>query len=252
MASKMEHSLLIDSPRQLWKGIGMRSVASLAIVLLIASTALSGDSEEFEKKKAEHAKTLEEVKKDLDVAFEKRIELAGKKKGATPEERLKVVESLQREKDKCASSNCIPFSPQMRDEAIRYLERVNRSATVLAKAYDRQIARATNDNEIELTKSLMNQKQALAVVVGTWECQGTNFRGNFTWTLYSDFSINRANANENFPKGWAFQPNGGMLIKNFSPGAPKGGYNDKCTISRDGQLLEAKNQFGGVYIGSLK
>jgi hypothetical protein len=229
----------------------------LCIALLLAPHLLAADkaTDAFENKKTAHQNGLEEGKAALIKAFDKKIALVGKQKGLSAEERLKIAAELKVEGDEFKKTGGIPFSPEMRDAAMAYLSRINRTAMPLAREYEKQINLAVKENRQADAKNLIGQKDDLAMVVGTWDCFGTNFRmgQKFTWVLYSDFTVNRKNnAKGALPKGWSFLPQGGMWIKNFAPGAPAGGFDDSCIISRDGQLFEAKNQKGGVYTGRLQ
>lgn len=134
------------------------------------------------------------------------------------------------------------------------LKSINNAGGILARIYDAEIRHASKDKDDKLVDRLNEERERLFVVVGRWECEGHNFlRGQkLHWVLYADGSVKRdRNANGALPKGWWFTPNG-MMIKNFAPGAPKGGYDDSCQLSWDGQLMEVKNQVGGVYTGRLQ
>jgi hypothetical protein len=211
--------------------------------------------QKLDDRKSAHNAVVEKARLALLEAFERTISQVQKQNGSSAEQRVKIADALQAEKSEFNNSGRIPFSPMMREHAIKYLASVNKSALPLAKAYQAQIDRALRSGNDNVAKDLLEQQEDLVFVVGIWDCYGENFRRGekFTWTLYSDFTVNRANdANDALPKGWSFQQNGGLLIKNFSPGAPKGGFTDKCSVSWDGVLFEAKNQLGGVYTGRLQ
>jgi hypothetical protein len=232
-------------------------VTVLCVVLLLATRLVAADKPKnaFEAKKLAHKTGLDDARRGLITAFEKRIAQIGKQKLLGAVERLAIAGSLQAELNTFNATGCIPFSPEMRDAAMVYLVKINRTAVPLAREYHKKIELLLKENKVAEAKRLIQEKDGLVMVVGTWDCYGTNFRlgQKFTWTLYSDFTVNRTNnANGALPKGWQFLPHGGMLIKNFAPGAPPGGFDDKCSVSWDGQIFEAKNQKGGVYTGRLQ
>lgn len=88
--------------------------------------------------------------------------------------------------------------------------------------------------------------------VRKWLCSFRNPSGRidqFTFTLYSDFSVNRfADDNGTHPKFWEFKKDK-IVITNVTASSPQGGFKDTCTIHPDGQKLDAKNQLGGIFTG---
>lgn len=229
-------------------------VIVLAVLTLSAAAACgSENTERLDELKAAHQLVLSAAKDDLLAEFDKKIALLKKKAGPKPEAQLNQIAALEKERENMQLNNTIPFSPVMRLDALEYLKTISKSVTPLVSEYDNHIKRAINAKDTERAQSLAEEKDELAFVVGIWHCQGVNFNHKFTWKLYSDGSVNRtANANWALPKGWTFLPNGGMLIKNYTAGGPKGGFDDKCTMHWDGQTFQAKNQKGGIYTGSLQ
>lgn len=231
-------------------------IAIVAAALLLGcarSMAVADDFETLEARKATHAEVVEKARQSLIDAFEQTMSQARTEKDLSGEQRVKLIDAVKKEQEAFEKSGRIPFSPVMREHAIRYLAAVNKSAVRLARDYVRFIKQAQSDGDEAVIRQLIAEQRALAFPVGTWECRGENFQRKFTWILYSDFTVNPSDdGSDAFPKGWSFLPDGGMLITNHAPGAPKGGFKDQCQLSQDGQLFEAKNQKGGVYTGRLK
>jgi hypothetical protein len=230
------------------------AIAAATLLLGCApSMAVADDIDKFEARKAAHTEVVEKARQTLIDAFELTMSQAWTEKDLSGEQRVKLIDAVKREQEAFEKSGRIPFSPVMREHVLRYLAAINKSALGLARDYQRFIKKSQSDGDEALTKQLIAEQHALAFPVGTWECRGENFQRKFTWILYSDFTVNPSDdGNDAFPKGWSFLPDGGMLITNHAPGAPKGGFKDKCQLSQDGQLFEAKNQTGGVYTGRLK
>jgi len=112
------------------------------------------------------------------------------------------------------------FLPACVKAAAAYLKAVNLSGRQLRKAYDRTIKATSRANDLKGAEDLIDERDDTPVVVGKWECRGSNF-GNgqpFTWTLYSDFTVNPHQDGEDaYPKAWSLYAEG-IVITNFREG----------------------------------
>ncbi|MCY2962870.1 MAG: hypothetical protein NT069_04320 [Planctomycetota bacterium] len=102
----------------------MRCFTILVTITTLATQAFAGahSEEDFEKKKANHADVVSEARESLLKAFDDKIQVARKQKGANAEGRIKATEALEAEQKTFRESGGIPFSPAMRDDAVKYLK----------------------------------------------------------------------------------------------------------------------------------
>ncbi|MEI8379907.1 MAG: hypothetical protein WCJ09_07255 [Planctomycetota bacterium] len=183
-----------------------------------------------------------EAKEILLKSFEKEINQTRSAPKLTAEEKQQKIGSLEAEKAILEKTGDIPFSPRMRDEAINYLNRIQKAEIALAKTYDRAIEYCTKQKDDETARDLISQKkEAVAPRVAAKWLVTVPAPPKFTWTLYTDGTTHHSVTGQ---KGsWSL---GRQFLEVKTPGkmAPGGVWIDTCIISQDGLSFDAKNQKG--------
>jgi len=234
----------------------MRLTALIIFVLLtvtrpVAAELSDGLKKSLEASLATHKEECDAAKETLLKAFETEITQVRGEKG-NAEGRLQLIESLEVEKKTFETTGHLPFSLRMRPAIAAYMKRVAISSGRVAKVYDQAITALTKSKDDQAAAAMIRDKDRVPLEVGKWLCSIKNASGRieqFTFTLYSDFSVNRfADDNGTHPKSWEFKKDK-IVITNITASSPKGGFKDTCTIHPDGQKFDAKNQLGGVFTG---
>ena len=223
----------------------------LSLVLPVAAELSDGLKKSLEASLATHKEECDAAKETLLKAFETEITQVRGEKG-NAEGRLQLIESLEVEKKTFETTGHLPFSLRMRPAIAAYMKRVAISSGRVAKVYDQAITALTKSKDDQAAAAMIRDKDRVPLEVGKWLCSIKNASGRieqFTFTLYSDFSVNRfADDNGTHPKSWEFKKDK-IVITNITASSPKGGFKDTCTIHPDGQKFDAKNQLGGVFTG---
>ena len=198
--------------------------------------------QELDQGKTHLEEQYNEAKETLLKSFDKEINATRSAPKLTAEEKQQTIGSLEAEKAILEKTGDIPFSPRMRDEAINYLNRIQKAEIALAKTYDRAIEYCTKQKDDEAARDLVSQKkEAVAPRVAAKWLVTVPAPPKFTWTLYTDGTTHHSVTGQ---KGsWTL---GRRHLEVKSPGkkAPGGVWIDTCAISEDGLNFEAKNQKG--------
>ena len=127
--------------------------------------------------------TFEISKEALLERFEMKIDQARSAPKRNAEERLQLIGLIEAQRALYVKHDFIPFSPTMRDEAIAFLNTVQKADVVLAKAYDKGIEFHTKKSADDAARALLTDKRSVLApkIVGVWKL---NFVGNIqtTWT----------------------------------------------------------------------
>ena len=234
----------------------MRLTVLIILVLLTITRPVTAELSDGLKKSLEaslatHKEECDAAKETLLKAFDTEIAQVRGEKG-NAEGRLQLIESLEVEKKTFETTGHLPFSLRMRPAIAAYMKRVAVSGGRVAKVYDQAITALTKSKDDQAAAAMIREKDQVPHEVGKWLCSIRNPSGRidqFTFTLYSDFSVNRfADDKGTHPKSWEFKKDK-IVITNVTASSPKGGFKDTCTIHPDGQKFDAKNQLGGVFTG---
>lgn len=193
---------------------------------------------------------IQKAELELLKAISDRIDRVRNESEELTRSQTREIEELEAERFSFQNYGSIPFSSRLRTAALTYLksrqDAVDLATEELEKllkqsvpAVNTEIATATK-TQLETLKQQVQTPQ----LVGTWTCHGINFRGNFTWSLYSDYSMSGTN------NSW-YMSETELVLTNRS-GANSGGFIDRCNVADSGQSFVARNQFGGRYNGVRK
>lgn len=227
--------------------ISCRRLFSMILVVGWSAAASAEALPEKMQQELDQGKThlegqYKEAKETLLKSFEKEINQTRSAPKLTAEEKQQKIGSLEAEKAILEKTGDIPFSPRMRDEAISYLNKIQKAEIALAKSYDRAIEYCTKQKDDETARDLISQKkEAVEPKVAAKWLVTVPAPPKFTWTLYTDGTTHHSVTGQ---KGsWSLGRN---FLEVKTPGklAPGGVWIDTCVISEDGLSFEAKNQKG--------
>ena len=230
---------------------GLIVLVLLTVVRPVAAELSDGLKKSLEASLATHKEECDAAKEVILKAFDTEIAQVRGEKG-NAETRLQLIEAIEVEKKTFEATGHLPFSLRMRPAIAAYMKRVAVSGGRVAKVYDQVITALTKSKDDQAAAAMIREKDQMPHEVGKWLCSIRNPSGRidqFTFTLYSDFSVNRfVDDKGTHPKSWEFKKDK-IVITNVTASSPKGGFKDTCTIHPDGQKFDAKNQLGGVFTG---
>lgn len=213
-----------------------------------ANQDLAPPGNAIEKATAQYSAAYKAADEKLILAFDKQIELVRKTAKLKPAEKQTFIDAIESEKAAFEKHGAVPFSSPMRESTAAYLTQLDRARTPLMKAYDKAIDHAqVKDKDDAAAADLAAEKEKLLSpkVVGTFDCQGVNFKLSMKLTLNADFTGQPAKPH----RTWTINKNG-IVMRFPSPNAPGGFFVETCTFDDSGQSFVSKNQEGGSYRGT--
>jgi hypothetical protein len=187
---------------------------------------------DIDKAAKAYAAITEKSDKALSSGFDKEIEVVKKAKMAA-EDRVKLVESLGKEKEAFDDAGALPFSPRMRPRAVAYLAEVQSAVRPLAKSYDKLIDHYTAVGDANAARqAVLEKSKATRKVVGV-----ATHRGGPSYALNADGTIGDGR--------FTWSLDGRALVMRI------GRVVDTCVVAADGRSYSNTNNLGERCIGDL-
>lgn len=190
----------------------------------------------------QYAQACDRADKNLHEAFDKQIELVRKLPRLKADERQSQIEIIRVEKSTFEKHGTIPFSPVMRDDAIKYLKALAEADFQASKIYDKTIDYLTKKkDDAAAAEKVAEKKKVLAPkVVGKWQLTGINVKNNDIWIMYSNGTFQFAKSS------WALDKTR-MITNHPNSAAPGGAFVNTCTFEKNGQEFQIQNQTGAQF-----
>ena len=233
----------------------MTSPYGIAALVVVATSfthsAVRADSAEdqlrdkMDTATSEYNDAIAAASEGLLGAFDKQIAVISKNSSLNSNDREAVIEAVENEKGDFERHGTLPFSPAMRDSAVRYLNSIASARKKAGKPFEKAISHyRTKRKDNDTAGQIADEKEKLlgAKLLGTWTFTHKEF-GTYAVPLYSD-----GTAGPN--KSWTLDE-AGIVIRHRTQAAPQGCWIDKGIIEYSGKTCEIKNQAGHVKKGSL-
>lgn len=228
-----------------------RCLLTLPLVTFMALTHIARGADlpeklqdEIVRAKSRLEQEFKSAEESLVSAFDKQIANTRSAPKLRPEEKQRLIATREAEKAIFETKGYISFCPAMRTETIEFLNRIQKAATSLAKAYDRAIeyhTKSKNDNDARAL--VVEKKQALARTVGIWKV------GKSKWILLSNGTVLwKDDGNVQWPDSahsWTLDQR--QLVFRWRTGLKD--VTDTCVIAVDGMQFDGTNQDGVKFAG---
>ncbi|MEZ6046452.1 MAG: hypothetical protein R3C11_12950 [Planctomycetaceae bacterium] len=176
------------------------------LLLMMASASQLNAAIDLEKTLATYNEECEEAAQQLVSSIEKEIELIRKRKDLNGINKQEFVNYATDLKTQFELHGYVPLAPFLRSYSVAYLVALQKARLKATRDYGKAINLAIKAKDEQGAADLLTEQKKLITVpvICRWDCDGTNFKHHWHWTMRADGSVEGIDDTE---RVWRFQNN---------------------------------------------